>query len=501
MAQLDPASPEWWLRRLHARIVNRRQELRTLHDYYDGRHNLAFASQKFREAFGGLFRAFADNWCQIVVDATEERLNIGGFRIGDATQGDQDAWRIWQANELDAQSQLAHTEALVCGTAFGTVWIGERDDTPEITVESPTTAEVECHPKLRRQRLAGLRLWMDEWGYEHAELFLPGGVYLFKSRATRQGDIVDAARVQWVIDETIDGVTLDVDGSMDNPFGVVPMVPLVNRPRLAYGSRDRLAAQSEITSVIPVQDAVNKLLADMLVSSEYAAYPQRYLLGLEEIPKNAKGQDVNPYTPDKRVWLGEGDANTLKVGEFSAADLKNYVTAIEMLINHIASITRTPPHYLSPSADRLSGESIKAAETGLVAKVRRKHRHFGEAWEEIMRLAGTLANVPELAKAEAAETIWDDPESRTESQHVDAVVKSVSIGVPWAQAMEDLGYSPQQIKRMRAMKMQDALEGLLVPQPTGVRVTERVEEPLPGTATPNGAPPPNQAPQTSPNGQ
>jgi hypothetical protein len=491
MASLEPGSPQWWLRRLHNRIVYRRTDLRTLHDYYDGRHRLAFASEKFRQAFGGLFLAFADNWVQVVVDATEDRLNIGGFRVGEKLEADKDAWRIWQANELDAQSQLAHCESLICGESYGTVWVGDESDTPEITVESPSTSIVECHPKMRRQRLAGLRLWLDEWGYEHAELFLPDAVYLYKSKTQRQSDIVDTARVQWVIDETIDTATLDVDGSMDNPFGVVPMVPLVNRPRLAHGTRGPIWAQSEVTAVLPVQDAVNKLVADMLVASEYTAMPQRYMLGLDELPRNEAGQEVNPYTPDKKVWLGEGDASKMKVGEFQAGDLGNYVKAIEMLINHIASITRTPPHYLSPSADRLSGESIKAAETGLVAKVKRKQRHFGEGWEEIMRLAGQLANIPNLAKAESAETIWEDPESRTEAQHVDAVVKAVSIGVPWRQAMEDLGYSPQQIDRMYEMKKEEAADGLLIAQPTGVRVMERLVEPPAGGA---GSAPPDALP-------
>ena len=45
-----------------------------LEAYYDGEHPLQFATAKFREAFGNLFSAFADNWCEIVVDAPVERL-------------------------------------------------------------------------------------------------------------------------------------------------------------------------------------------------------------------------------------------------------------------------------------------------------------------------------------------------------------------------------------------------------------------------------------------
>jgi hypothetical protein len=129
------------------------------------------------------------------------------------------------------------------------------------------------------------------------------------------------------------------------------------------------------------------------------------------------------------------------------------------VIQHIASISRTPPLYLNASADRLSGESIKAAETGLVAKCRRKMRHFGEGWEEVIRLAGKVQNIAKLADATSAETIWGDPETRTESQHVDAVAKRKDLGVPLPQLWEDLGYSPAQIARFPAMQAQTAIAG------------------------------------------
>src|SRR5207253_2424941 len=106
---------------------------RRLGDYYRGRHPLGFASPKFRAAFGGLFGAFADNWCPIIVDAVEERLNVEGFRFDDK-EADADAWDIWQANNLDADSQLAHVEALVYGKAFVSVW-ADADGNPAITAE------------------------------------------------------------------------------------------------------------------------------------------------------------------------------------------------------------------------------------------------------------------------------------------------------------------------------------------------------------------------------
>jgi hypothetical protein len=127
-------SAEWWLARLLARLEARRPDLETFEAYYDGHQPLAFASQKFRDAFGARFREFSSNFMSLVVDAPGERLEVQGFRFGDA-EGDEDLWRrVWQANDLDAGSQLAHTEALMKGVAYALVE-PQVDGVPVVTIE------------------------------------------------------------------------------------------------------------------------------------------------------------------------------------------------------------------------------------------------------------------------------------------------------------------------------------------------------------------------------
>lgn len=455
----DPGTPLWWTRRLYAEIVNRRVHLDRLRSYYDGEHPLGFASRKFLETFGGLFNAFADNWCELIVEAVEERLKVVGFRIDPAQQATDDAaQRIWQYNDMDAQSKLAHSEALISGTAYGTVWIGQ--DRPEITVSGPAECTVACAPKSHRQRRAALRVYRDDWGFEHVELFLPDDVYLLRSPEPRNGDeVIQPEYAKWVPDDSVPGAA---DGYMPNPLGVVPVVELPNKPRLRQNARFGVAARSELAPVIPLQDAVNKLIADLLVTSEDAALPMRYGTGIQV--------DMDPITKQMipPAWTRPGAKAAVieephaKFGALPAADLSGFVTAIEMIVQHVASISRTPPHYLNASADRLSGESIKAAETGLVAKVRGKMLHFGEGWEEIMRLAGRLDGNDALAKAPMAETIWGDPETRTEAEHMDAILKQKAFGVPDEVLQEKAGYTPAEIVRIRRMRVKELL---LNPQP------------------------------------
>lgn len=453
--------------KLYTELVRRRPVIDKAQNYYDGAHNLAFAGEKFLAAFGGLFRAFSDNWCGVVANAPEERMQVNGFRVNSNPKADENAKRLWEQSEMDLQSSMGHLDGYIAGAFFATVWRGEEEDKPEITVESAKTTIVECHPKIRKRRTAALRTWVADDGYEHAELFLPDEVYLYRSKS-RCSSYASPENVKWVIEDQLDEADdLNADGSMTNPLGVVPVVEFLNRPRLTRSRIAGFAGHSELASIMPLQDATNKLVADLLVASEFTAFPQRWLVGYE--PEDVLHPETGKPTGEVRPpnfkpgagnlwWLEDAEA---KFGNFEAADLAKYVAAVELIVQHIASISATPPHYLRASADRLSGESIKSAESGLVAKVTRIARGWASGWEEVMRLAGKVANVPELANAEQMETIWRDPETRTEAEHIDALGKKAQmLNVPAPQLWEEAGYTPEQIARFPAMRAQMQLEGM-----------------------------------------
>jgi hypothetical protein len=417
-----------------AKLLDRdRPDLAHLDDYYRGDHPLAFASERFRDAFGGLFSAFSDNWVPLVVDAVRQRLHITGFRF-DEPDGDTEAWRIWQANSLDMDSDILHTDAMVFGRSYATVGPGDDMDTPLITVESPLNVIVLPCADNRRKRAAALRMFTDECGATMATLYLPDEIWRWRQRGSSMN-----TGGNWVL--------RDAASPEPNLLGEVPVVPFLNRPRLdPWG-------YPEIANVLPLQDAVNKLVADMLVASEYCAMPQRYATGLEIVRDPTTGQARDPFPPISRLWQSE-DGET-KFGQFPPASLDTYVRAIDLLIQHVASQTATPPHYFYLSGQFPSGESIQSAEAGLVAKATDKTRSFGESWEELMRLAFKVIGDPRSQTTDA-ETIWADVEVRTESAHVDATLKKLALGIPVEQLWEDLDYTPQQIARFTGLR--DAAE-------------------------------------------
>src|SRR5207237_7443242 len=115
---------------------------------YDiGDHPLPEGDERCRPMFQAFQRKARSNYISLVIEAVLERMKIVGFRTGaDSTNAaDKEAWRIWQANRLDARSALVHRAMLVNSHAY--VMVGKSKDpkraaTPIITPESPRQVAV-----------------------------------------------------------------------------------------------------------------------------------------------------------------------------------------------------------------------------------------------------------------------------------------------------------------------------------------------------------------------
>lgn len=470
-----PITPDQWRDKLAARLDDRWTRTMGVADaYFEGDQALAYATGAWREAFGGLFRLPpADNWMPLVVESKVERMEVLGFRFGKQQSGDDAAWDIWQANSLDAESDVAHTEAVKLGEAY---WLVEppaqgSSDPPRVTLEIPHEFIIAYAPGDRRTSVAALKKWVDEMdGFIYTTLYTPERVFKWRSEKPAKG-----GKVNWIPRPGDSGGT--------NPLGVVPAVALRNAPTATGGGT------SDLKVAMPIQDVINKLLVDLVIGAEYLAFPQRVLLGVE-VPKDKRtGQPLRATqlaANRSRLWAFEGD--NAKVAEFSAADLKNYVESRQHLIHGLSAKTRMPPHYILGEMVNVSGDALTAAEAGLTSKTRRGNKHIGKGHAMMTRLGFLAMGDTERAAEYQVETIWKDPERLSLAQVADAAVKKKDAGVPWAQLMEDLNYTQSQIARMRAMQAVDDLFGPAgEPAPTNVRVAE----------TTNGSGPPTEVAPTN----
>lgn len=444
MADMTPAA---WLELLEHRLDERwARYMRLPDEMYEGRHPLAFTTAKFREAFGALLQGMCDNWCQIVVASSVQRLKVTGFRFGSEQRADDDAWGIWQANGLDAESKMAHTEGVKLGESAWIVAPPERgSEVPRITAEHPSQVIVACDPGDRRRRLAALKRWTDDDGYAYATVYLPSQIVKYRS----QEKVRMGGQRQWIRRPGDPGGT--------NRLGAVPVIPLRRSPSMLTGGR------SAIAPGIPLQNAINKECNDMLVASEYAAYRQRVLTGVSQPVDEATGKPLKIEMGITRLLTVE--APDAKVYDLAASDLKNYVQAIDMFVQHLAAQTQTPPHYLMGQIVNASGDALTAAEAGLHSRIEDEKESFAEGHEEAMRLAFKAIGDDKRAAAMDAETLWADSERRSFAQVVDGAGKLHDMGVPDEIVWEELGWSPQKIARAKAMKQVNDLLALTAPQP------------------------------------
>lgn len=461
MIDAAPLSPVWWREKLIPRLEAQAREAERYQRYYDGQFpDWGIVTKKYREEFGQMLGQISDNWMQLVVDAEAERMHVEGIRVGDEPEADRDAWEMWQRAALDSDSGIAHTTALTCGRCY--VMVAPGREWPTITVEHPSQMIVATDPGNRRIRRAALKRWVDDWtGDTHVTLQLPEGLFRWRSASGTSKLELPRGVDPW----------RELDGD-PNPLGVVTVVPLVNRPDLFGGGR------SELETVMSTQDQINKLVCDMIVASEFQAFQQRWATGVELAldPTTGRTKDFEPgpgavwHVPDEMA----------KFGAFPHVDLGVYPKLLENRIQSVASRTRTPPHYMLGSTGVFpSGESLKATETGLIAKAQAEMRHLDEGWEEILRL-GFRAKGDPRAEEFRAEMIWRDPESRTEAEHIDAVGKKRKLlEVPLPQVWEDAGYTPVEIARFRQMALEEAFHRAVAGGGLAPTVDDQVTEPEP----------------------
>lgn len=431
MADLDV------LHELRRRLQTRAGRVRRLDAYYDGTQRLAALGLGLPPEMRRL--QVVVNWPRLVVDSLEERLDVEGFRLADAADTDARLWAWWQANNLDEESSLAHLEALVAGRAFLTV--GPNEDQPEIPVITPESARsmiADIDPRTRRVR-AALRLYNapdDGGAARSATLYLPDRT-IFYDRVSAGWRPVDV---------------------IEHRLGQVPVVPLVNRARLA--DRD---GRSEMADVVGLTDAACRTLTNLQGAQELLAVPQRYVLGATR--EDFVDEDGHPI-PAWEAYIGRilalGDPDA-KVGQFTAADLRNFTETLNAYARMVSALSGLPPHFLGlVSENPASADAIRSAEARLVKRAERRTRAFSGAWEQAMRLGMLIVDGELPADAARLEAVWRDPSTPTYAAKADAVAKLVAAGIlPVSVAWEELGYTAEKRRQLAEAASDDPLARLM----------------------------------------
>lgn len=451
-----PDSPGWWAKRLASELGERQPRYDSLDSYNRGDHPLPEGAQGCHEAYRRLQGKARTNYVGLVADAVTERMNVVGFRTGadNDENGDADAWRIWQANQLDADAGLVHEASIGMSDAY--VIVGppvSTDELPLITPEDPRQVITASSPGRRRNVEAALKTWSDDVRDEdRIVLYLPGEVYHFRRRHKASG---------FTGDGTFDGQAWDFDEKLSGalPFDRVPVVRFGNRENL-FGN-----TLGEFEDVLDIQDRINHMTLDRLVVAAMQAFRQRWIKGIQTKDADGNPVDLNSLLPASAgaLWaLPQG----VELGEFDEVSLKPLLDAVSEDVQALGAITRTPPSYLLAQLVNVSADAYTVTESGLVAKVGKRLLHAGESWEQVMSLAFEVLGDSTRSRRLDLEVLWANPKRHTLSELADAATKLKDVVSRRTLQRDVLQMTPQSIARDESDRAGEMFDTTLAALPT-----------------------------------
>lgn len=420
-----------------AQLRTRRRWYDLYEAYYDGRHRLAFSSDRVRDAFGDLFRAFSLNLCPVVVDALADRLQVIGFSEPGREAAD-DVQAVWERNRMPGRHGRVHRDALVLGDAYFHVW-QDRDGLVRVYDESPRETIVRYDDDRPGELEGAVKCW-------RAGKFVRVTAY-FRDRIERYITRAESDQIPAKMEELrpLDegDVPLGVDARpvVQHGWGIVPVFHLANNP--GHNGLGR----SELRDVIAVQDALNKTVADLLVMSESHALPLRYLIGVdvETDPLTGRTKPLFSESQDRVVALPKDS----QPGQWDPASAEQVLSIKREFAADVARVSGVPMHTLMQvtGSDWPSGLALRTSEARLTAKARDRTGDWGPSWADGMTLGARMRAGGERE----VRTLWASVETPLSDLEVaEAAEAKQRAGIPRAQTWREMGYSETQITEFTA---------------------------------------------------
>lgn len=405
-------------------------------DYYDGKQPLTYASDKYDEQFAKMVAAYTENMCPTVVDALCDRLIITGFDSATDDEGVNMAQATWELQRMDQRALEVHQEAVKCGDAYVIVW---NDPLLPSDVRFWVQEAAQCTVHYDEDENID---WAAKWWLEGniGRLTIYGPLTIERWRTARplaSGAGMPTRAESYVLEQVLPNMT-----------GVVPVFHFANAAPIGRFGR------SELHDVFPIQDALNKATADMLVGMEFAAWPQRWATGLQN-KLDVAGKPMAPFVAGAdRLWSTTNPEG--RFGQFDAMELPNVIAAQNKFLTAVARVTGTPTHYmLLEGADFPSGEALKTAEARFIAKIEHRQTAFGNSWEDVMRFALRLQG-HEQPPDQHLSVVWQDASPRSEREAAEVAILKSQVGVSNQQLQSEMGYSDEEIEKMEGEKAEAA---------------------------------------------
>lgn len=387
--------------------------------YYSGQQVNLYLTERIQELFQNLLGRFVENWCAPVIDVCADRIQLSGFSVANDEQAQSEIDTAWRSVDLAVAQDDVHEAALIAGESFLIAWLDPETGEIQAHYHDPRKCHVQYNEANPARKRFAAKWWEDESSEScNITLYYPDRVetYSAKKKSDASGG-----------NKAADFALTD---TAPNQFGVIPVFHFKNK-----------RGCSDLHNVIPLQDAINKLFSDLIVSSEFAVLPQRYIITNADTTslKNGPGQ----------LWsipAGDGVGQGTQAGQFAPADLSSYYNTITNLVEALSSITQTPRHMFLGAGQVPSGEALIALEAPLIKKARDRIIRFAGEWRAFASFLLLLRGI--AIRPTDIEPVFADPSTVQPLTQAQTRASDVQSGIPLRTALRRGGWSQSEIDQM-----------------------------------------------------
>lgn len=363
---------------------------------------------------------------------------------------DEAVSKIWRDNEMDIEAPEIHQKMLEYGDAYLFVGLCDdedvEDDRVDLFFNSPKNVRILYDDENPRKKRLVIKRW--EIGPKRNKrirlnLYYPDGTYKFISKGS--SDRTGAADFEVFVDESTDEM-----GFLPNESGELPFFHF--RTARPYGRPEHQKAYG-------AQDALTKIITNMMSTTDFAAFPQRWALqengtttdddlDWDEGDGGATADTKNPSDLQSQLISGPGRIwplrNMKAVGQFQAADVTQFLQPLDKFTGLMAAVTATPVSYflvtLGAVATAASGESQRKGESPFLSKVNARQLSAEATWQDAVTYGLKLIGMEAEVKVR-----WAPIQIVSGKEGWEGVQAQQKAGVPVRQTLLEAGYTEAEV--------------------------------------------------------
>jgi len=438
--------------------LQRQRNVALARDYYDGDQKVKLTPRQRQYLGHAESGRFVDNACREVVDAIVDRLVMTGWTSQDAGAA------TWLGDLYTGMRRLAqiaskvHTAAVRDGESFLVVTIdgdGNRLSDAKLMLV-PHNRYVDPQAGGDGQGLMAVYPDDDpEQPMSYAAKRWTGKITNARGQteAKPRMTLYYPDRVEKYVRETSDESGWRPYQDPGDGGWPIPWLDGRGAPLgIPVGHFRNVESRSELWDITPLQDALNKILLDVLASADTAGFRLLFARGFMPTTDGREPATDNSnlleISPGVIITSRNPDAGLEAI---PPGDLSQLLATYDRIIQRISHVSRTPGELLTRQVQ--SADSQAERKEPLLAKVRARQVTFGDSWEQVLqvglRLAATFGGA-DVDLAADVEVLWEPAEVRDEKAELEALKLKSELGVPTEQLWREMGYTEEEIARMMA---------------------------------------------------